>query len=191
MDDGLPENSLPRPQRLKIASAYWLPIITWVFMAFLIVEPMFMGRWDVVAKFGPGMALAAWLIYLAMWAPFLEVYPDRAVIRNVVATYSLPYERITDIQIGSSVTISYKSPSGEELEVSSWNAPGVPKLGRLKKAKKDPSGPSQVLVDKWQAHFERPRKERDRTTSVTKRWHLVEGAITLVLLLLVVTFAVI
>lgn len=173
----------PLPVHLRVPSATWIPAAGWAMLAFLAVDALVRGSWAAFVLYAPGLALAAWLLYVVFWAPRIVVTDDAAVLRNLWTTLTIPYPRIIDIAIALSVRLTYRDNDGRERRISSWNAPGMTKLGRTAfRRHTDPHAqdapqvsPSAVLLDVWERHAD----DADSPVVRTPNWVTILGTILL------------
>lgn len=175
-----------RPVLLRVSSAYWTPIIGWAVLAILCIDLIVRAEWGILLGYAPTVALIAWGLYALLWAPAITVGREAATVRNIWVTTVLPYPRIIDIAVTIMVRLTYTADDGRERTVTSWNAPGLPKLStaygsprqadRLGLRRNHPApvrrdaaspqdlvGPSQVLLDAWQRGLTAPDAPATRT----------------------------
>ncbi|MDO4784586.1 MAG: hypothetical protein Q3997_05835 [Propionibacteriaceae bacterium] len=170
---------------LRVRSSLATAVIGWVLLGLLSLESVLLGRWDILVTYGPGVALIAWSLYLFFWAPGISVGTDELTVRNVWTSTRIPYHRVTDITIRALVKVSFLGNDGAERVISSWNAPGLPKLPKTFSRRSpgeapDLYGPSQILVERWERH------DRPGDQAVTWRPHWFAVAMTVALLALAI-----
>lgn len=108
---------------LVLRSGRWLPIACWVVLGILIGEPIVRDQWGVVVNFGPGVLLAAWLVYLLFWQPRVEVGTDSVKVVNVWSVTEVGLGLVTDIGTSGLLSVHYKVHDIAK-RVSAWGVTG-------------------------------------------------------------------
>lgn len=154
---------------LRTTSAVVVPVIIWAAIGYLSVDLLLRGTPGVIASYLPGLALAAWLTGIVLFAPRLEVGPDALTSHEILRTYRLPYERVVDIRVGGTVTIDYTDAAGRSRRLRPWNAPGVVRLGRTPTRRPATAAPgaASVLVQAWAGYR---HDGEPRTATATPNW---------------------
>lgn len=180
------------PLRLRMTSAVWICLISWVILAGLLAEPIIRGQWLTVLRYGPGVVLAGWLAYIFFWAPQVVVKQHRLEVQNVWTTTEIPYRLIDDVSVRGLVKVTY-TEGNKTRHLTSWNAPGTPAMSRAFTGRahverylgtSDPGmspaealfGPSHAIVDAW--HNAAPDSGPD---TVSVRRHYITMVITALL----------
>lgn len=167
---------------LRVPSSLTTAVIGWILLLLLSSDSILLGRWDVLAKYGPGLCLIGWFLFLFFWAPGISVGTSDLTVRNVWVSTRIPYHRVTDITIRALVRVKFFDNDGKERVIASWNAPGIPKLPKTFSRRStteslDLHGPSRVLLDRWEQY------SADSGQTVTQRPHWLAITITVALVI--------
>lgn len=114
---------------LRVGSSVATAVLTWVVIGWFVVDLLIKGTLADWWMYLPWLGLVAWVVYLVFFRSRVVVGPDAVTCHEIVRTYWLPYERVSDITVGGGVTITYDA-DGRPHQVHPWNAPGVLKLRR-------------------------------------------------------------
>lgn len=175
---------------LRQRSGPIITIVVWAFLAFLLGDALVRGAWETVGRFGPALLLIGWIAFTVLWRPALIVGCEAVEVRELVRTTTVPFARIRDIRLGSTVAIEATSANGAVKTIRPWNAPGRPRrktdsgiTGGTRPESVD-SHPSFGLFQRWERAQDDERTARSGTGSgptVETRWNLGVIGVTAVL----------
>jgi len=181
---------------LRQRSGPIITIVVWVFLALLLGDALVRGAWETVARFGPALLIIGWIAFTVLWRPALIVGYEAVEVRELVRTTTVPFARIRDIRLGSTVAIETASANGAVKTIRPWSAPGRPRRktdsGITGGTRPEPldSHPSFGLFQRWErARADEPaarrgadhRDERSEDATVVTRWNLGVIGVTTVL----------
>ena len=175
---------------LRQRSGPIITIVVWAFLAFLLGDALVRGAWETVGRFGPALLLIGWIAFTVLWRPALIVGCEAVEVRELVRTTTVPFARIRDIRLGSTVAIEATSANGAVKTIRQWNAPSRPRrktdsgiTGGTRPESVD-SHPSFRLFQRWERAQDDERTARRGTGSgptVETRWNLGVIGVTAVL----------
>ena len=64
--------------------------------AFLVGDAAVRGRWDVVGRWAPTIALIVWLLWLALYRSSVTLAADRLVVTNLARVHDIAAVRVVD-----------------------------------------------------------------------------------------------
>jgi hypothetical protein len=108
-----------RPDRvLKAGSSRATAVLVWLCCGIVAGYLLLVQDIGNFLRFGPFVALTAWLAYLAQWLPRLVISRDGVRIVNGLKTHTIPFSQVQDLEVRHSVRIT---ANGRRF--TSWGAP--------------------------------------------------------------------
>lgn len=168
------------PLVLRSVSAVWIPVVSWTALGLGAADIVVRGTPGERLAFLPWLAVIAYGLWLVLWAPRLVVGSDDVVVHELLRTYVLPYDAITDIRRGGLLRIDYTDARGRTRTLRPWNGPGI---GRRPTVTGRPADhPADQLVARWQAGG-----GSGRTVATAWRWRQLVVLAALVVAAVAVT----
>lgn len=131
-------SSAPAPS-LRPRGAIVICLLVWVILAALAIEALFSAGIAGLLVY-PGLALVAVVLWAVLWAPRLVLLPEGVEVRNLLHTYSLPFDRIEAVRLGAMVLFDVDDLGGRPRRVTAWNAPGVRRDNPLRRGPESSRG---------------------------------------------------
>lgn len=193
-------DSTAEPITLRQAQAVWVPIVIWVFFALALGDAIVEGSAGYAFRVTCGVALAAYIVYIALARPYLRIDDEGLTVANVLRTNRIPFAALTDIRVGGLAVVYARTADGGERKITSWNAPGVPRRpprrsdispmsgtnGGFGERRRSVTGESEVerlVRNRWDA-WKRKTPQDQEPSVLERRWNLRTLAIALALIAL-------
>ena len=174
---------------LRHPQAVWVPIVVWVVCALAVVDAFVEGSIGYALRITLLVGTVAYIAYIGLARPSLQVDSEGLTIANVLHTNRIPFGALLDVRVGGLTSVVARAADAAERKITSWNAPGVPRRaprqGRGQQSAPDP-GRSEVesLIEKrWDAwKVENPRGSAE--SALSRHWNTSSLAIAGALLVL-------
>ena len=178
-------DAAPEPITLRHSQAVWVPIVVWAMCALAVGDAFIEGTLGYALRIVVLVAAVAYVVYIALARPSLEVDADGITITNVLHTNRIPFGALTDLRVGGLTSAFARTAEGAERKITSWNAPGVPR--RLpQQANAHPTGESQVervVNERWD-RWKVANPQDSGQSVLIRRWNSRELAIAGALIVL-------
>ncbi len=177
----------PAPEQvtLRHSQAVWIPIVVWAVCALAVGDAVIEGTPGYAVRVAVLVAAIAYVVYVTLARPSLEVDGDGVTIVNVMHTNRIPFGALEDVRVGGLASVFARTAGGGTRKITSWNAPGVPR--RLpQQGDTNATGESeteQVIRGRWDAwkvaHPDDPGRD-----VLVRRWNSRELGVAVALIVL-------
>lgn len=113
---------------LRGHSAALVPGAVWVLCVLAVVDAAIEGSAGYALRTTALMSAIAFGAWLVLASPCLEVGRDGLRVVNPLRVHMIPFGALDAVRVRGLTSVTARERSGRLRSITSWNAPGVPKL---------------------------------------------------------------
>lgn len=137
------------PVVLRQTGAILVPVAVWAFCLLGAVDAVVEGTTGYAVRVIVLLVTVAFGVWQVLASPCLVVEPDGLRIVNPLRTHWVPFAALDTVDVRGLTSVTARHASGRPRRITSWNAPGVPRLFT------PTTPPVAVVVDRFRTTWER------------------------------------
>ncbi|MCW2806982.1 MAG: hypothetical protein JWQ93_937 [Marmoricola sp.] len=151
---------------LRQSGAVLVPVAVWVFCGLGVADAVIEGTPGYALRTTVSLSAIAWATWLVLASPCLVVEGTGLRVVNPLRVHWVPFAALEGVRVRGLTTLTARHASGRTRQITSWNAPGVPRRYA------GTTIPITEVIERFRSSWERTagRGQPEATVATSWRW---------------------